>query len=111
MPRVLYAYEKIEFQFFFNATDPEGYPLYYDFELMNATEDNDTIKINGTQMTVTIYKTRSRRISLIVKDLADRRVQTTHMIEIVALPCPCKNGGKKSHELQNTGPELACYSR
>ena len=95
MPSQFYAYENSKFELFFNATDPEGYPLDYHFEFLNASASNDTITKNGSRMSVTISEAnKSRRILSEVTDLADRRVTTKHIIEIVVRPCPCKNGGE-----------------
>ena len=95
MPSQFYAYENSKFELFFNATDPEGYPLKYHFEFLNANASNDTITNNGPRMSVTISEANtSRRIRSKVTDLAGSGVTTKHIIEIVVRPCPCKNGGE-----------------
>ena len=89
MPKRLYALEGSKIQFFFNATDPEGYPLHY-----NATvlEGNVWIsRINQTQKMITIARTKSSRITLIIKESGGKEIN--HTIKIVALSWSCQNGG------------------
>ena len=89
MPKRLYALEGSKIQFFINATDPEGYPLKY--KHLNTTTGKENVSISETQKTVTISRTRSCRVTLIVEDSG--RKEINHTIEIHALPWSCLNGG------------------
>ena len=91
MPSRLYALEESEIRLFFNATDPEGYPLKYDYELTNKTKM--TVAINQTEKIVTISQIKSGNITLKVTDLIDG-TDIIHTIEILTVPFSCQNGGK-----------------
>ena len=97
MPKRLYAFENGEFKWVFNATDPEGYPLEYDYH-PNTTINNVSIsEANDGTQNIVISRTKSGVIVLRVKDGTDK---STHTIEIVAVPRSCRNGGNyKCHKL------------
>ncbi|CAB3998715.1 onco -induced transcript 3 -like [Paramuricea clavata] len=94
MPKRLYAFENGEFKWVFNATDPEGYPLEYGYH-PNTTINNVSISEgNDGTHNIIISRTKSGMIVLRVKDGADKTITSTHIIEIVAVPCSCQNGGQ-----------------
>ena len=89
MPDRLYAFENSKFQLLINATDPEGYVLTY--RLLS----NSTIRsgwVDGRRKLASIFVTNTSKVSLEVED--GQTVRIVHTIEIVVVPCPCKNGGK-----------------
>ena len=90
MPSRLYALEESEIRLFFNATDPEGYPLKYGYELTNRT--NMSVAINQTEKIVTISRIKSGDVTLKVTDLIDR-TDIIHTIEILTVSFSCQNGG------------------
>ena len=96
MPSRLYALEESEIRLFFNATDPEGYPLKYGYELTNRT--NMSVAINPTKKTVTISRIKSGHVTLKVTDSIDK-TDIIHTIEILTVPFSCQNGGTRSSNI------------
>ena len=87
MPDRYYVLENSEFYLVYNATDPEGYPMTYDFttkyisSISPPNENRKLLKLNET-----------RNISLLVTDYGD--LKAVHTVEIVTIPCSCQNGGR-----------------
>ncbi|CAB4002965.1 onco -induced transcript 3 -like [Paramuricea clavata] len=84
-----FALKDSEFQLVINATDPEGYPLRYNY-LSNTTISS--VSVDQNRKLVKISVKESGRVSLTVRDYGG--LKYIHTIEVVTISCSCKNGGK-----------------
>ena len=89
MPYRYYALEDSMFELMFNATAPEGYPMDYSY-LSNTTVSK--VSIDQQRKTVSISVKKSGSVSLKIEDYED--LEDIHTIEIVTIPCNCRNRGK-----------------
>ena len=90
MPDLFYAFENSEFQLSINATDPEGYVMHRYEYLPNKTVS----KVSVDDETVTISINQSGKVSLRTTD-GEKSKSSLHTINIIAVPCPCMNEGRK----------------
>ena len=90
MPNRYYAFENSEFQLVFNATDPEGYVMHYSYD---PNTDLESASVDQNRKVVTFSVKRSTRVSLNVMDYGG--LKDNHSVEIISLPCSCRNAGNK----------------
>ena len=88
MPDRYYTWENSKFKLVFNATDPEGYPMRYNY-LANKTVN--TVSIDKKRKLITIFVKKSGSVTLEVTDY--EHLKSFHGVEILTIPCSCQNGG------------------
>ena len=98
-PSKVYAILNRHFQILIKAVDPENQHFTYSL-LANGTIKNAQLSRDGL-FTILVKETGSVSIR-VEDDLGGQRVLT---LQVIAIPCPCKNGGECKKKKSSLYPE------